>query len=136
MALRATDATVRAAIETQASVETGPYIRTANVLTDKLSAKDTAGELNDALLAEIETYLAAHFYALFDQQYSRKKTGDASGEFQGKTDMRLDSTQWGQMALTLDVTGYLRGASEGRHKVSLGWLGKPPSEQTLYRDRN
>ncbi len=136
MTIRATDATVRAAIETQSSLGTGPFIRTANVLTNKIASKDSAGELGDALLAEIETYLAAHFYALYDQQYSEKKTGDASGVYQGKTDMRLDSTIWGQTALMLDVTGYLKGMSEGKARVSLAWAGKPPSEQTLYRDRD
>jgi hypothetical protein len=136
VALRTSPEAVRAAVETDSDIDVSPYIRTANVLADKVSAEDSDSLLSDALLTEIETYLAAHFYALRDQQFHSKKTADASAQFQGQTSMGLKATLWGQQAIDLDVSGYLEALSRERHVVSLDWLGLPPSEQTEYEDRD
>ncbi len=137
MDLRTSDSRVRAVIDFDSSLNTAPFIRTANRLTDKVSAADSGGELGTELLLEIETYLAAHLCAQRDPQYSSKSTGGASGQFQGQFGQRLDATSWGQTALMLDVTGYLAKLNEGkRSKASLTWVGKPPSEQTNIEDRD
>ena len=136
MAPRTHAQAVRATVKSDTDINVDGYIRTANALTDKVSSEDSEGLLNEALLFEIETYLAAHFYALRDLQYSEKKTGDASAVFQGRTGMMLESTLWGQQAIVLDLTGFLGSLSKGKSPLSFGWLGKPPSEQTVYKDRD
>ena len=135
MAWRTTEQDVRAIIDTDASLSIAPFIDAATSLTDYVSSKDSDSLLSSTTLEQIEKWLAAHFYAHRDQQYATKKTGQASATFQGKTDMGLNSTQWGQTAKTLDVTGTLRQLDSGR-KASLAWLGLPPSEQTNYEDRD
>lgn len=135
MAWRTSKEEVRAIIDTDSNINVAPFIDTANALTNHVSSQDAANILTTALLLQIETYLAAHFYSRRDPQYQTKKTGDASAEFQGRTGLRLDSTYWGQDAMTLDVTGTLRALSKGA-RASIAWLGLPPSEQTDYMDRN
>ena len=137
MDLRTDNRRVRAVIDFSSNLGTAPFIRTANRLTDKVSAADVDGDLGVELLIEIETYLAAHLCAQRDPQYSSKSTGGASGQFQGQFGQRLDATSWGQTALMLDATGYLAKLNEGkRAKASMTWVGKPPSEQTAYEDRD
>lgn len=139
MAARVTEGEVRAIIETDLNATIAPFIEEATALTDYLSTKDTAQSsvLNDTLLKLIEKNLAAHFYAIYDLQYHQKSTEKASGTFQGKTAMGLDSTLWGQKAKTLDISGILaRLDSKPRPVASVAWLGLPPSEQTPYVDRD
>jgi hypothetical protein len=71
-----------------------------------------------------------------DKAYQSKSTGGASGTFQGQTGMRLESTDYGQAAMILDVTGRLASRSQGRTRPTVAWGGKPPSEQTDYVDRD
>ena len=136
MAIRTNPAAIRAAVPTVGTTDLGPFIRTANALTDKVSSNDSESLLNDAMLFEIETYLAAHFYALYDPAYTERKTGEASGKFQGEYGKRLESTDWGQTAMMLDLTGYLDGVNRGKIKASVAWLGLAPSSQTAYQDRD
>ena len=136
MAVRTTDERVRGIIETIASTNTAPFIEAANSLTNYVSSQDDQGLLTADLLVQIETYLAAHFYARRDPQYRSRKTGKASAEFQGiSSGPRLESTDWGQDAMLLDVTGTLSQLNKGRRLARLNWLGKAPSEQTAYVDR-
>jgi hypothetical protein len=137
MAWRTTEEQVREIIDTDVSLSIAPFIDQASALTDKVSAADTTGELGTDLLLMIEKNLAAHFYAFRDPQYTSKSTGGASGSFQGQTGLGLNATYWGQTAMLLDVTGYLTELNMAtRPKASLTWLGKPPSEQTDYEDRD
>lgn len=136
MANRTTNQAVRDTIETDPDISVDPFIRTANTLTSKIAANDSQSLLNAADLFEIETYLAAYFYALRDAQYAEKKTGDASAIFQGKFGMGFDLNYWGQMAKRMDVTGFLASMDRGKVQVGVTWLGKPPSEQIPYRDRD
>lgn len=100
----------------------GP-IRTAHILTNKVAAYGLEHGVTQSreTLTEIETYLAAHFYTFRDQQYASKQTGRASATFQGKTDMALDSSFYGQTAKLLDASGYLE--SLGAETVSVLWGG-------------
>lgn len=134
MAWRTSEPDVEAIVEVGGGINIAPFIDTANALTDYVSSQDSNSVLTTVLLAEIERYLAAHFYSHRDKLYQEKKTGDASAVFQGRTDMGLDSTEYGQTAKTLDVTGCLAGLGKG--KASVAWLGLPPSEQTDYLDRD
>ena len=113
-------------------------IDAGNALTDKVSALDTDSTLNDALLTQIEKYLSAWFAEAFgaNQQPSSKSTEGASATFQGQSGMRLEDNKFGQRALVLDVSGGLARLQSGVHTVEATWLGKAPSEQTDYEDRD
>ena len=134
MAWRTTEPEVRGIVDTDSKISIEPVIRTANLLTDRVSSQDSGSILSDALLVEIETYLAAHFYSLRDQLFAEQETGDAQAVYVGRTAMGLRGTSYGQAAIDLDLTGTL--ASLGKKKAGMAWLGFPPSEQTDYVDRD
>lgn len=126
-------------VKVNADISVLPFIKTAAALTDWLATADTAqdGELTSDLLREIETYLAAHFYSHRDQLYQSKGTGRANASFQGQTAMKLESTQYGQTAMVLDITGLLAARNAGpKNRVQVVWLGKPKSQQTRYDQRD
>jgi hypothetical protein len=123
MADRTTAVKVREIIDHDTSISMGPFIRVANNIVNWLSSKDTNGELSTQVLEDIETWLAAHFYAHRDQVYQSKSTGRSSAQFQGKTGMYFESTQYGQTALMMDTTGLLRGLSQQKGKARISWLG-------------
>lgn len=107
------------------------YIRMASALVDWLETQDTDDVLTDTLLQEIEANLAAHFYTMRDKQYSAKNTGGAGGTFQGQTGMGFDSSDYGQTACRLDVTGRLaqldKDAAQGLRRVARArWIGHCP----------
>lgn len=119
------------------STSVRPFIDTATVLTDEVSTCAAARgvTLSSALLERTECLLAAHFYAHADQLFTEKKTERSSAIFQGRTDKGLESTQYGQSAITLDTSGCLAMFSKGQ-QPTVAWLGKPPSEQIAYKDRD
>lgn len=119
------------------SVELGPFIETATTLVDDLDSEDTGNLLNTQQLRRIEAYLAAHFYGHADQFAMAEKAGRASIDYQGKTDgFGLDGTFYGQTAMMIDKTGYLRRLSGGVQRATATWLGKRKSQQTDYVDRD
>lgn len=132
MAIRTDPDLVRGVIETDPAISLAPFIDTANSLTNHVSDQDDDSLLDDPTLELIERYLAAHFYeANRDRKYAQKTTGRASAQFQGKTAMVLMSTDPGQTACLLDVTGRLAELSKqaekgGKPKVGLAWLGTQP----------
>ncbi|MCK9569338.1 hypothetical protein M0R72_10410 [Candidatus Pacearchaeota archaeon] len=141
MAWRVTEEDVKSLIETGndylgVAIAVAPFINAANALTDKVDAEDDDGLLTDALLAQIEMFLAAHLYAHRDQQYANESRGGASATYQGQFGMGLDSTRWGQTAKMLDVTGYLANLGQAKPEAEAFWIGLPPSEQTDYEDRD
>lgn len=119
-----------------------PHIRAAENLVNWLeNTCDVDNVLTNGQLRDIETWLAAHFYNIRDQGYQTKSTQSASGTFQGQTAMHLQSSYWGQTAMLLDVTGCLAKLNKemeegGKRKVKVKWLGKAPSSQTDYKDRD
>lgn len=150
MAIRTNDAAVKAVLlkdyDKKNKPDLTPFIRTANILTNRLNTTATNADTpieTDELL-EIETWLAAHFYCVPDQPYIYKTTKGSQGQFQGKTDMYLEGTKYGQTAVLLDHTGILARLANGENieastsNATPGgfWLGKKPSEQTPYYDRS
>lgn len=130
MAIRTNRAKVEGVLERDTSIPIDPFITTANLMVDWLDSKDTDSELSDALLLEIETYLAAHFYTLKDQRMSFQMTGAASASYQGKFGMGLHLTDYGQMAMVLDVTNNLalrsKEMEEGKkQRIGATWIGTP-----------
>jgi len=138
MAIRTTAAAVRKVIQTDSSIDVSPLMDVASELVDKVSAEDSDSVMTAGMLRHLETYLAAHFYAFRDPQYSEKKTGDASATFQTGQSGKgaFEQNDWGRMAMALDLTGYLRKINKGVVTAEVIWLGLPPSEQTDYEDRD
>jgi len=106
-----------------------PFIDTACSLVNRISTKDTAGELTSTDLELIERYLAAHYYTLADPLYVSKSTGGASGSFRDRS--------YYEAAKALDSTGLLAALElPTRPRAGCTWLGKPKSLQINYEDRD
>jgi hypothetical protein len=141
---RTTDTAVKAILlrdyDTRNSPSLDSFIETASALVDDLvdCATGKGVTFSAGRLELIERYLAAHFYQQSDKGFTSKSTGDASASYQGKTDMYLTSTLYGQTAITLDKTGCLRSIGTGQvANTARGiWLGKKPSEQLRYDERD
>lgn len=112
-----------------------PYIEAANGLINQLINLATANSrpIPTSTQAELlERWLAAHYYTKADPTYSSKSTSGASGSFiRGKT----EPEPYKDVVLGLDPSGILN-ALLNRLTAGGVWLGKPPSEQTPYEERN
>jgi len=130
---RITEAEVRLIASTDANIALDVFIDVASLLVDQVvdCATDRGVTLPAALLQMMEALIAAHFYHLRDQRYKSKKTGDAAASF---FDDKDTETYWG-MAKALDSSGCLAQLSEGA-VITVDWLGKPPSSQIAYVDRD
>ena len=97
--------------DTDDSVDISAFITPATLLVDRVAAAANADDsgvtMSDDELKEVERWLAAHFYAIREMLPSERKLGDAAEKFQGKTNMHLDATIYGQQAKALDATGEL-----------------------------
>lgn len=113
------------------------FIDSATPLIDRVVTCATAKDktLTAAEEEMLERWVAAHCYQMYDQGFSSKTQGRSSGTFQGQTAMGLDGTKYGQYAKTLDPSGCLAALDKGQ-RIQFAWLGKPPSEQTDYVDRD
>lgn len=112
-----------------------PYIRIANQVTDRVATAAVDNKnitLTSAELEVIETWLAAHFYTKMDPVYTSKSTGGASGSFvRGKT----EPEPYKDGAIAADYSGCVN-AILNRFFASANWLGKAPSEQIPYWQRD
>lgn len=118
MNLRTTSAEVKQIIETDlVDQQIMAFITTANALVnDQLAAKGLGAEL----LTEIEKYLSAHLLSLRDQRAQSEGFGDDYRvTYQGKTDLGLNGTQYGQTVMMLDPTGKLAARSMGKKVARL-----------------
>jgi len=115
MAVRVTVDEVRAIIETSLSdtIILDSMIDTANLYinTHLLGVGHT-----EEMLAKIELYLSAHFVAITEEggTLQSSKMGDAEDEWE--TDYYkagLNSTRYGQAAITLDTSDTLLGIGSG-----------------------
>lgn len=137
MAQRTTNTDVRSVIDTDPAIDLQIFINTAYSIVDHIVSNDSSGILSDNIARAIETYLAAHFYALRDQQFESKTTGDASAKFQtGNKGKGFLATDWGSQAVALDLTGQLAEIAEGVFHTEFIWLGKPTSQQIDFRNRD
>lgn len=138
MTIRTTADEVASVIDASCEIDLRPFIVAANILTDRVSscATEKGYSLSSEELRTIEQYLAAHFYGLRDGQYQSKSTERASATFQGKTGLGLDLTWWGQTAKMFDTSGCLSSFGSSGTVASLTWLGKPPSDQLHYTERD
>jgi len=76
--------------------------------------------LDDDQLTEIERWFSAHLIACTkDHQPLSETDGQASIGYQGKTEMALDSTHYGQMCKILDTTGTLAEKAKAKTPASI-----------------
>jgi len=109
---RTTDAAVKQILDTD--VDCSPFILAANLFVDQWLL--TAG-LSDALLTEIERWVAAHFTCMLDPRERQKAMGDQRVEFeQGTLTEGLGWTRYGQQAMLLDTSGILTAVGTGTTK--------------------
>lgn len=111
-------------------------IKAANLVTDRVAACAVRKgiTLSAEELTEIETWLAAHYYVMSDQNYASKSTGGQLASFQGKTEKGIEASKYGQTAIDIDASGCL-AALTLRARASSEWLGKNPSDQINWQDR-
>lgn len=82
-----------------------PFIATANVFVDENLILDPP--LSDAILTQIETYLAAHFLTLFEPRVKQEAADGTRFVYESDTALGLSSSKFGQMAMVLDPSGTL-----------------------------
>lgn len=142
MAVRTDESLVAGVIEVDEDIPLTPFISAASILVDRVSAqseknktlvnaiyflepKDSSDPSVDQQLQTIETWLAAHFYAMRDPRPTQEGAGSVNVTYQSAVDLNLYTSHYGQMAMVLDVTNTLRNLSAGkRHVASVSWLGK------------
>jgi hypothetical protein len=138
---RTSSAAVQAILagEYDGSTSLDGYIETASAVVDDVvvCAARKALTHTAARLELIERWLAAHYYQQADPGYQAKATASASATFVGETGMYLEGTRFGQTAARLDSSGCLAAiGGQTRRTAGAIWLGRPPSEQTDYHDRD
>jgi hypothetical protein len=107
---RVVDADVKAILDTD--VLTDPFILSANLLVNQWLLNSG---LSDALLTEIERWIAAHLTCMLDPRESAKAMGDQRVSFEaGTLKEGLAFTRYGQQAMLLDPTGILANAQIGK----------------------
>ena len=129
MAVRTTASAVQKVIDVDTDIWDDQFIDDASVIVDKVES-NSGSAYSAAELEFMERYIAAHLYAIRDPQYVKEKTGRSSATYQrgSTTGVGLDSTQWGQTALSFDHNGDLGTISgsesgAGGTKVQIAWGG-------------
>lgn len=114
------------------------FIETASAIVDSIieCATERGYSLTTARAELIERWLSAHFYVMSDQNYKGRSTLRASGQFQGETKMYFEASKYGQTAVSLDGSGCLSSLGSNNRNVRSIWLGRRPSAQTDYKDRD
>lgn len=114
-----------------------PFIDTATAIVNRVAACAIlkGKTLTSEELELIERWLSAHFYTMMDPTFKSRSTASASGSWRGSDGMKLDASLYGQQAKMLDYSGCLE-SFEKRQVIRVEWLGKPPSTQTDYEERN
>ena len=118
---RTNEDAVRGIIDNDPGLPIQNHIDNANVIVDDIvtAASDQGITITAARLVLIETYLAAHFYALVDLQPMEEQAGRGRIVYEGKTGKYFELTRHGQMAMAIDPTDTLRS---GPH-VGVTWAG-------------
>lgn len=132
---RTTPELVAAIIEVDEDLDLNPFIDVANDLVTMVCAVIPTGgyDYTTDYLAKIETWLAAHFYAIEDPRSQRDRIGSLTQEIESKVDLGFDVTRYGQMAMRLDLNlglAKLNNAvkdAKGTSRIVGGvkWLGTP-----------
>lgn len=99
---------VQEIIEVQSSFDLTPVITIANELVTQFCTGDAVSSVyTSTRLKEIERWLAAHFYTVYEPRAESEKAGSVSQKLQSKVDLGLNSSHYGQTAMLLDHQGGL-----------------------------
>lgn len=126
MANRVTTAEVNDIMpDMDSSTDVDAFITAANLF---VTANVTCAAATAAILKEIERWYAAHLIAVGykEARLSQEKIGDGEDRFQGKTDMGIRSTLYGQQAIDLDPCGALKRIADGKRTASMVTLDPQP----------
>ena len=132
---RTNAALVEAIIDVESGIDLDPFINAANSLVTQESTGDSVDtEYPESQLIMIETWLAAHFYCMYDPRAVEEKAGDVRARYETKIERGLDLSKYGQMAMMLDYQGGLSGLNDAikngnaGNKVGALWLGTLPED--------
>lgn len=131
MAIRVTAAEVKAVdrpvFGSIADADMDGYIETANIMIDTVQINGTTISAatchSSDSLDQLEKYLSAHIAYLSGGALSSEKIGDGQESRRNPTVLfkDLDSTFWGQLAVSLDCSGLLKKL--GKEKVTFQPFG-------------
>lgn len=115
-------------IQTQVGFDLTPFINMATQIVTDVCIYPTNPYTPDKLTM-IATWLAAHFYTIYDNQLARAKAGSVSVGYMYKIDYGFKNSMYGQQAMRLDNQGGLAGldnVTNVRRTINAGimWLGK------------
>ena len=109
------------------------FVDIATLFVDEVVAGRSSEGVSSstAFARSLETVMSCHFYTKLDPTYTSRSTRGASGSFnRGK-----EPEPYKAMAIEFDTSGWVN-ALLNRFVASGNWLGKPPSEQIPYSDRD
>lgn len=109
-----------------------PYISAANTIVSNLVTEAGAQGvgISSAQAEEVETWVAAYLYTVSDAVHTSRSNAGASASF-----LRTQENSYLAAAKMIDPTGLLQEVLSP-NRVRGFWLGRPPSEQTDYVDRD
>lgn len=114
-----------------------PFIDVANELVTEVCENGPADPAYSlARLTYIETWLAAHFYAIRDPRTAIEGVGTLRTHYMHKVDLMLKQTTYGQQAMLLDTAGGLAALSNSMNDIKgarsgVYWVGTPHEESEL-----
>lgn len=115
------------------------FVDDADIFVDgaiAYASTNSLPELSTNLKTRLATWIAAHLYQQSDKGHTRRRTGQREAYFQIQVGKGFDSTLYGQTAMMMDPTGYLKSLSEkDTVNLTMAWLGKNPPTQIDFVDR-
>lgn len=127
--MRTTQDAVSKLVEIDLTINSGAIdfaIETANRLTTDVCSSSA---YSDETLELIERWLSAHFYSIRDPRTTKESIqGEIDVSFEGKTDIGLSHTRYGQQAMLIDFKGNLSALQNSlkmpkKTKAGLFWAG-------------
>lgn len=106
-----------------------PYIKAANLAVSRVDecAEDRGYTFSSSELTEMERWIAAYFYTIYDPIYKSKTTANSSATYFDRS--YLDA------AKMIDTSGCLNAVIMS-NRAQFDWLGKEPSNQIDIDDRD
>ena len=121
--MRTTDELIEGIADVDATISLTPFITVANEIVTEIC--EPLGYSSSRLVL-IETWLAAHFYAVRDPRIKTQSADigiKVSATFEGQSAMGLNFTRYGQQAMMLDTLGGLArwqaSMAQGRPVIQL-----------------
>ena len=120
---RTTPEKVREILRIKPTVDLNPYINDASDLVTEVCSivKKEDGVTpyhTEARLTRIETWLAAHFVSVNYRRRIQEQAGSVGANYEGKVDLNLQVTEYGQQAIVLDTSGALAKFNNALNQVT------------------